>query len=239
MDKKSAAVPGKPLSTPKGKPDWARIFAHAAGLVGLAQLLLNAALGKLTANPIQFIEISLGRAALYMLALSLAITPLETLTGWRGLHKARRTWGLYAFFYFALHSSTFIGVDYGLNWSELIRQPAEKPFILAGLSAGLILLALAVTSFKYWKKRLGKGWKLLHRTVYLAAGLVIVHYAWSVKGTLSDLSGNIQRPLLLGALIAFLLLLRLPPVRRWAAAGHVQTRLKRLFSSAAPNRRSP
>ncbi|MCI0521127.1 MAG: ferric reductase-like transmembrane domain-containing protein [Chloroflexi bacterium] len=229
MNKKTASVPGKPLSTPAGKPDWPRIFAHAVGLLGLLQLLLNAALDRLTANPIQFIEISLGRAALYMLALSLAVTPWETLTGWRGLHKARRTWGLYAFFYFALHSSTFIVVDYGLDWNELLRQPAEKPFILVGLAAGLILLALTVTSFKYWKKRLGKGWKWLHRTVYLAAGLVIVHYAWSVKGTLSDLSGNILRPLLMGALIAFLLLLRLPPVRRWAAAGYVQIRLRRIL----------
>ena len=72
----------------------------------------------------------------------------------------------------------------------------------------MILLALALTSTKGWQRRLKKTWTQLHRWVYLAAGLVIVHYVWSVKA-------DIRPPLAWGAGIAALLLLRLPPIRRW------------------------
>jgi sulfoxide reductase heme-binding subunit YedZ len=101
-----------------------------------------------------------------------------------------------------------------LDWGEILRLTVEKPFILIGLLAGLILLALAATSFKYWMKRLGKNWKRLHKTIYLASGLVVLHYAWAVKGSLANLSGDILRPLSMGLLVAILLVLRIPAVRR-------------------------
>jgi sulfoxide reductase heme-binding subunit YedZ len=63
-------------------------------------------------------------------------------------------------------------------------------------------------------KRLGKNWKQLHKTVYLASGLVILHYAWAVKGSLTNLSGDILRPLGFGLLVVILLVLRIPAVRR-------------------------
>ncbi len=198
----------------KIKLDWLRIGIHSAGLFALAQLAYLWAFGSLTANPIQFVEQYLGRAALTLLVLSLAVTPVITVTRWRVLGKHRRTLGLYAFLYFALHLLTFVLLDYGLDWVEILRLTTEKPFIFVGLVAGLILLALAATSFKYWMKRLGKNWKRLHKTVYLASGLVILHYAWAVKGSLTNLSGDILRPLGFGLLVVILLVLRIPAVRR-------------------------
>jgi methionine sulfoxide reductase heme-binding subunit len=202
----------------KSKPDWLRISVHLIGLFALLQLTYFWLFDKLTVNPIQFIEQHLGRAAVTMLVLSLAVTPLVTLTGWRSLTRHRRTLGLYAFFYFSLHFLTFAVLDYGLDWKEIIRLTTEKPFIIVGLSAGLILIALAATSFKFWMKRLGKNWKRLHMSIYLASGLVILHYAWAVKGSLTSLSGDILRPLMMGLLVVLLLILRIPPVRRWAAS---------------------
>ncbi len=180
----------------------------------MAQLAYLWAFGSLTANPIQFVEQYLGRAALTLLVLSLAVTPVITVTKWRVLGKHRRTLGLYAFLYFALHLLTFVVLDYGLDWVEIARLTTEKPFIFVGLLAGLILLALAATSFKYWMKRLGKNWKRLHKTVYLASGLVVLHYAWAVKGSLTNLSGDILHPLGFGLLVLILLVLRIPAVRR-------------------------
>lgn len=202
------------LSALRNKPDWLRIGVHGIGLFALARLAYFWAFGSLTANPIQFVEQHLGRAALNMLVLSLAVTPLVTLTRWRALIPHRRTLGLYAFLYFALHLLTFAVLDYGLDWGEILRLTVEKPFIVVGLLAGLILLALAATSFKFWMKRLGKNWKRLHKTVYLASGLVVLHYAWAVKGSLANLSGDILRPLGFGLLVAILLVLRIPAVRR-------------------------
>ena len=209
------------MTSPQTAPprlDVLRIAAHLAGLLPVVLIGLAALQGRLTANPIQYIEQALGRGAAYLLLASLAVTPVVTLTGWRALIRQRRTLGLYAFANFMLHLLTVAVVDYGLNWGELARLVVEKPYILAGAAAGLILLALAVTSFPWWKKRLGKGWKRLHRLAYLAGGLVMLHYFLAVKGSLATLSGDIARPLALSALLAVLLALRLPPVRRRAAA---------------------
>ena len=198
----------------KTKPDWLRLVVHGIGFFALARLGFLWVLDGLTANPIQFIVQYLGRSAVTLLVLTLSVTPAVTVTGWRVLSRHRRTLGLYAFLYFALHLFAFAVLDYGLDWGEILRLTAEKPFILVGLLAGLILLMLAATSFKYWMKRLGKNWRRLHKTVYLASGLVILHYAWAVKGSLTNLSGDILRPLGMGFLVLVLLILRLPPVRR-------------------------
>lgn len=197
---------------------WLRIGVHFLGLLPLLVLGAQGLADRWTVNPIQFLEQQLGRAAVYMLVASLAVTPLITLTGWKALARHRRTLGLYAFFYFVLHFGVFAVLDYGLDWREMLRLTTEKPFIVVGLLAGVILLALAVTSFRYWMKRMGKGWQLLHKGVYLASGLVILHYAWAVKGSLTTLSGDILRPLSMGLLVALLLVLRIPPVRRRVAA---------------------
>jgi len=198
--------------------DWLRIGVHVIGSLSLIMLIVRWQTTGLTFNPIQFIEQYLGRAAINMLVLSLAVTPVVTLTGWRKLSKHTRTLGLYTFFYFSLHFLTFAVVDYGLNFREIFKLMIEKPFIIIGSTAGLILLALATTSFKYWMKRLGKRWKKLHRLVYLVGALAVLHNAMALKGSLTNLSGNIVRPLVLGALITLLLILRIPPVKRWASS---------------------
>jgi len=71
-----------------------------------------------------------------------------------------------------------------------------------------------VTSFRWWLKRLGKNWTRLHRIVYLAGGLVILHFAWVVKGDVLGLSGSIMKPVLYGILLALMLVVRIPPLRR-------------------------
>lgn len=216
---------GRGIRAMKNSLDWLRISIHFLGLFPIAELALHWAQDQLSANPIQWVEQFFGHAALNLLVLSLAVTPLVTLTGWSNLNRHRRTLGLYAFTYFALHFLTFAGLDYGFDWREIVRLVAEKPFILVGALAGLLLLALATTSFRYWMKRLGKNWKRLHKAVYLASGLVILHYAWALKGSLTTLSGDISRPAAMGVIVGLLLALRLPPIRRWVAARRQSSRM--------------
>ena len=116
----------------------------------------------------------------------------------------RRPLGLYAFFYVCLHLLIFVGVDYGLDWQLIKEAIVEKRYVLVGFTAFLLLLPLAITSTKGWQRRLGKRWKKLHRLVYLAAPLAVIHFVWLVKA-------DIREPLLYGAAVAALLLLRLPP----------------------------
>ncbi len=206
-----------------------RLLVHVCGALPLVLILFAALTGQLSFNPIQDIEQRLGRAALYFLVASLAVTPLMTLTGWRALQPRRRALGLYAFLYASLHFITFAVVDYGFDLQEIGRLILEKPFILVGLLAGSMLLPLAITSFDHFMRKMGKRWKSLHRLAYAAGLLVILHYAWAKKGNLFTLSGDIVKPLLWGLLVVLLLVLRLPAVRKWVSglrqkiAGSVRT----------------
>lgn len=196
---------------------WLRITVHLLGALPLAWLGFDALTGRLSVNPIQDIEQRLGRAALYFLVASLAVTPLYTLTGWRSVLPRRRALGLYAFLYASLHFLTFAAIDYGFDLPEIGRLILEKPFILVGLTTGLLLLPLAITSFDYFMRKMGKQWKSLHRLVYIAGLTVILHYAWAKKGDLFTLSGDVLKPLLWGVVIIILLVLRIPAVRKWVS----------------------
>jgi methionine sulfoxide reductase heme-binding subunit len=187
--------------------NWLRWLAHLGALVPLALLLWDAAHNDLTVNPIQEITFRTGKTALVLLVLTLACTPLNTLFGLKQLLPLRRPLGLYAFFYAALHLSIFAVLDYGLDWGLIRDAIVEKRFVLVGFTAFVLLAPLALTSTKGWMRRLGKRWKQLHRLIYVAALLVIVHYVWLVKA-------DVREPLAYGAVVAALLLLRLPPVRR-------------------------
>lgn len=189
------------------KIHWLQIVAHVGSLIPLAALIWAATTGGLTINPIQDITFRTGKAALWLLVLSLAVTPAQTLTGYRPLVKIRRPLGLYAFFYASLHFLIFVGLDYGFSWPLLQEAIFEKRYALVGFAALLIMLPLAITSTKGWMKRLGKRWKGLHRWVYVAGILVAIHYIWVVKA-------DLREPLIFSAAIAILLLMRIPAVRR-------------------------
>jgi sulfoxide reductase heme-binding subunit YedZ len=115
--------------------------------------------------------------------------------------------------YAALHVTTFLWLDYGLDLLAIWHDVGTKWYILIGLTAFLLLLPLAFTSFQYWMKRLGKNWKRLHKLIYIIIVLVAVHYMLSVKGDLFRFSGNILRPLFYGSIALLLLTLRIPAVK--------------------------
>jgi sulfoxide reductase heme-binding subunit YedZ len=190
---------------------YLRPITHLGALLPLAVLAWDAATDNLTVNPIQAITFRTGRTALNLLMLSLACTPLASVFGFKEALKVRRALGLYAFLYVSLHFLIFAGLDFTFNLKLIGREIAEKPYIIAGLSAGLALLPLAITSFTYWMRRLGKNWKRLHRLVYAAGVLAIIHYLWEVKA-------DIRVPLLYGAILVTLLLLRISPIKKAAIA---------------------
>ncbi|MFZ6031085.1 MAG: sulfite oxidase heme-binding subunit YedZ [Chloroflexota bacterium] len=195
-----------------------QIAVHLVAWLPVVYLFWANATGNLTVNPIQAATQRTGYVALVFLMLSLLCTPLNTLFKWKQAHKLRRTLGLYAFFYAALHLLIFAGVDYRFNLEFVLADTGKKPFVWVGLTTFLILLALALTSFPWAMKRLGKNWKRLHRLVYLAAVLDVVHYAWAKKANLFTLSGDVWQPLLFMLFVALLLVFRIPALRRRLAA---------------------
>jgi sulfoxide reductase heme-binding subunit YedZ len=185
---------------------WLAILTHVAALTPLAVMAWEYARGQLSANPIREITLRTGKAALVLLVLSLAVTPVHILFGTRLVLKLRRPLGLYAFLYASLHGLTFVGLDYGFNLGLLLREVLQKRFVQAGILAFLLLLPLAITSTRGWMRRLGKNWKRLHRLVYVAALVAVVHFVWLAKG-------DIREPLAYGAVVVLLLAVRLPFVR--------------------------
>jgi methionine sulfoxide reductase heme-binding subunit len=189
---------------------WLKLAVHPLALLPLALLIFDAAMGQLSVNPIQDLTLRTGKPALVLLVLCLACTPAALLFGWKWAGALRKPLGLYSFLYVCLHLLIFVAVDYGLDAALIWEAVAEKRYVLAGFAAFLLLLPLALTSTRGMMRRLGRGWKPLHRLIYPAAILGVLHYLW--------LSKVPYEPLLFGAGLLVLLALRLPPVRRWIRA---------------------
>jgi len=186
---------------------WIRIVVHIVSLSPLAVLLWAAWHGNLGPDPVGEATRRAGRYALIWLLLSLLPTAVRIVTGWAGLLRVRRALGLYAFLYAALHLAIYVGVDFAFAFGLLISEISRSPFILAGLASFAFLIPLAITSTQEWQKRLGRRWRSLHRLAYPAAILAVVHYLWNYKELRSG-------PLIAGAILASLLLLRIPPLAR-------------------------
>lgn len=215
-----------------------QIVVHLAAWFPLARLLFDLLTGNLSPNPIQDLEQRTGRAAVTLLVLSLACTPLSSLLGWRELPARRRALGLYSFMYAAVHALIFLDLDYGLNWNLILDTIVEKRFILVGAIAFLLLIPLAVTSFDYWVKRLRRDWKRLHRLVYLIAPLIILHFGWARKGDIFRLEGDVSQPFAYGLIVAFLLVLRIPAVRKTGVSLRTRVLGARLGQKPKPERYS-
>jgi sulfoxide reductase heme-binding subunit YedZ len=190
----------------KLKVRWLQVLTHVAALLPLVLLVWDYWQGRLIVDPIREITTRTGKTALILLVLSLACTPINTIFGFKRALRVRRALGLYAFMYAGLHFLTFVGLDYGFDFDLIAQDILDQRYVLVGLAAGLLLLPLAITSIKGWQKRLGKNWKRLHRLVYLAGILAILHFVWLVK--------DIREPLRYGAVVALLLIVRIPGIRR-------------------------
>jgi sulfoxide reductase heme-binding subunit YedZ len=162
------------------------LLTIAGCFIPLLWLSVDITFNRLGANPIQALHIRLGDWALRFLWLTLAITPLQTVSKWRGMTDYRQLFGLCAFFYATLHLLVYLIVDQNLVWSMIGIDIVESPYIWFGVIAYIIVFALAISSPKFAKKQLGKNWKKLHRLIYIAAGAAMIHYFWQLKGNLAE-----------------------------------------------------
>jgi sulfoxide reductase heme-binding subunit YedZ len=169
----------------------------------LLRLLALGVSGGLGANPIEFITRSTGTWTLVGLLVTLSVTPLRRLTGRADLVRFRRMLGLFTFFYACLHFVTYIWLDQFFDPATIAGDIVKRPFITVGFTAFVLLIPLAATSTHAMMHRLGRRWQLLHRLVYPIAMLGVTHFLWLVKKDLTE-------PLIFGAVLALLLVLRLP-----------------------------
>lgn len=181
-----------------------KALLFAAALLPFARLVLFTLTDRLGANPVEFITRNTGDWTLYFLCITLAVTPLRRLSKWNWLIKLRRMLGLFVFFYAALHFTTFLWFDHFFDVQEMLKDVGKRPFILVGFTAFVLLMPLALTSTNAMVRRLGgKRWQRLHRTIYVIAPLAILHFWWMKAG-----KNDFAEPILFGAIVAVLLLLR-------------------------------
>ncbi|WP_437722064.1 sulfite oxidase heme-binding subunit YedZ [Sorangium sp. So ce861] len=191
--------PGAPAPAGRKLP-WLEPAVVAGGLIPLAVLGLRARAGALGANAVAEALNQLGLLALVLLVASLAATPLKIVSGWTFPLRIRKALGLLAFFYACAHFLTYALVDQGLDVRAIVEDITERPFILAGFVALLLLVPLAATSTARMLKRLGAArWKRLHRLAYVAAVLGVAHFFLRVK---KDATEPMIYAALLGALFA-------------------------------------
>ena len=162
-----------------------KVVVWGVALSTLARLLYGYWTDNLTVNPIEYITRELGETALLLLLASLALTPLRLLFGLGWLVTLRRLLGLFAFFYVCLHFAVWIVLDHFFDWHTMIDDVVKRPWITVGVLALLLLTPLAATSTTGMIRRLGGvAWRRLHRLVYVAAVLGVLHYVWLAKKVL-------------------------------------------------------
>jgi sulfoxide reductase heme-binding subunit YedZ len=179
-----------------------QVLTITTGALPAASLVVSALTDRLGADPVEHVTHVTGDWALRFLLLSLAVTPLRRLLGWGWAAPLRRTLGLTAFGYACLHYLIYLGLENFFDWQLIVEDVLKRRYVWAGFTAFLCLVPLAVTSTRAMIRRLGRRWILLHRLVYLAAALGVIHFLWLVK---SDL----REPLLYAAVLSLLLGLRL------------------------------
>ena len=187
------------------KPDSKQFKIIKAGLFLLAcvpflRLIIFAYLDQLGANPLEAITRNTGDWTLYMLCITLSITPLRRLSGWNWLLAMRRMLGLFTFFYASLHFLAFYWFDHFFDVQAMLIDVLKRPFIAMGFATFLLLLPLAVTSTNSMMRRLGKQWKTLHQLIYLIILTGLVHFWWMRAG-----KQNFAQPLLITVIAVVLL----------------------------------
>jgi methionine sulfoxide reductase heme-binding subunit len=180
-----------------------KLVVFVNSVIPLALLLWDLYRKQVGPNPLEFATKTTGMLTLVFLCLTLAITPLRKIFRVNSLAKFRRMLGLFAFFYGSLHLLTYVWFDREFNLLSAVEDVARRPFILAGLTAFVLMVPLALTSTNRMVKRIGgKRWARLHRLVYFAAVAGVIHFWMLVK---SDTS----LPLTFAFIVFFLLGYRL------------------------------
>jgi len=210
------------------------------GVPALAPMFfMSRAVIELNSNTMSEVEADvLGTGGMALLILTLTITPLVTLTGQHWFVPLRKWYGITcgctatADAVLAAITTSFAG--------GVIGRLTGHSFLLAGFVMAAILFPLLLISSNRAQRSLGRYWKPLQKLTYVVWGLLFVHLALLEglgfqHGTNGPSSSVDHSPVLhqrlyqLAACSLPLLLLRLPPVKRWAARQHKAGRDKVVY----------
>ncbi len=198
MQKKRFVLPVKLL----------KLVIHLACLLPLIYVYYQAYFDELGADPVEAVIHFTGIGALNIFLTSLLISPVAKFLKLGQLIQVRRVVGLYAFTYAVFHLLNFLFFEVQFDLQLFFDEIFERPYITIGMAGFLILTALAVTSLTILRKKMGRKWQILHNYTYLAGGLLVIHFYWSVKSELIE-------PIIYILIFATLLFFRKDKIIRW------------------------
>ena len=160
----------------------------------------------LGADPLNAAIHEIGNWTIKLIFLALAVTPARRILDWPRVLTLRRMIGVAAFCYAAMHLSLY-ALDHRFDVVKIATEIALRFYLTIGFTALVILAALAATSTDGMMRRLGRRWRPLHRLVYLAALLAVVHFFIQTKA-------DVDEPWVMAGLYAWLMLYRTAAWRR-------------------------
>ena len=141
---------------------------------------------RLGPNPGDVLVDRLGTWSIRFLYLTLLVSSISRIFKIPVLVQHRRTCGLFAFTYVVLHFTAYLSAILGFDFNTLLGDFSKRPYIIFGMIALLLLIPLAITSTRGWRKRLKLNWKRLHRLIYLIAVLALIHLWMQERSTYTD-----------------------------------------------------
>jgi methionine sulfoxide reductase heme-binding subunit len=161
----------------------AKVVLFVMAMLPFAWLLYGVVTNNLGANPNEYLTRATGDWTLRFLCITLAVTPLRTITATPQLARFRRMLGLFVYFYAVLHLLCYVWFDMEFNLADIIADIPKRTFILVGFAAFVLLTPMAATSFNRAIKAMGaKRWQMLHKAVYVIAVLAVLHFFWMRAG---------------------------------------------------------
>ena len=169
-------------------PSWnpaLRALVFIACLVPFLFLVGAVASNALGPDPAEHLMHVTGEWVMRFLVLVLLATPLARY-GWPRLARYRRMLGLFVWFYATLHLLVFAQVFIGWSGEQLIEELAERPYVLMGFLAWVILVPLGITSAGAIRRKMGRNWRKLHKLTYAVAVLGWLHLLWLSRSDVGD-----------------------------------------------------
>ena len=189
------------------KHPWLRITVHTVSLLLLGWMVGDFLLNLASYSANRALMLRSGSAGLILLVAAFAVSPLAWWLRQPVLVQPRRALGLYGFLFVCIHLLVYAWLDNNFMIALMLRDLGERGAMSVGLLAFALLIPLALTSTNGWQRRLGTRWRVLHRLVYLALPLSVLHYFWLDRDLLT-------RPLIFAVIVGVLLLLRWPWLRQ-------------------------
>ena len=183
-------------------PSWNSAFralVFIACLVPFLVLVNAVASNALGPDPAEHLMHVTGEWVMRFLVLVLLATPLARY-GWPRLARYRRMLGLFVWFYATLHLLVFAQVFIGWSGDQLIEELAERPYVLVGFLAWVILVPLGITSAGAIRRKMGRNWRKLHKLTYAVAVLGWLHLLWLSR---SDVGDAVVYGLIIATLLAY------------------------------------